>query len=61
MHSDMLKNLEFEKIEIQSEDDRVYIGNLSRRFFTKLVDDGDISSQQCKRFSVQYESITEFY
>ena len=52
MHSDMLKNLEFEKIEIQSEDDRVYIGNLSRRFFTKLVDDGDISSQQCKGFSV---------
>ena len=29
VRSDMLKNLEFEKIEIQSEDDRVYIGNLT--------------------------------
>ena len=29
VRSDMLKNLEFEKIEIQSEDDRVYIRNLT--------------------------------
>ena len=30
VHSEMLTNLEFEKIEIQSEDDRVYIRSLTR-------------------------------
>lgn len=58
VRSDMLKNLEFEKIEIQSEDDRVYIGNLTRRLLTKLVDNGDISSQQCKGF---FNAVGEFY
>ena len=56
--SDMLKNPEFEKIEIQSEDDRVYIRNLISGLLTKLVDNGDISSQQCKGF---FNAVQEFY
>ena len=55
VRSDMRKNLES---EMQSEDDRVYIGNLTPRLLTKLVDDGDISSQQCKRL---FNAVREFY
>ena len=55
VRSDMHKNLES---EIQSEDDCVYIGNLTPRLLTKLVDDGDISSQQCKRL---FNTVREFY
>ena len=54
----MLKNLEFEKIEIQSEDDRVYIGNLTQRLLIKLLDDGNITSQQYKGF---FNVVREFY
>ena len=58
VRSDMLKSLEFEKTETQSEDDRAYNGNLTRRLLTKLVEDGDNSSQQCKGI---FNAVREFY
>ena len=50
MHSGMVKNLQLENIETQSEDDHVYIGNFTQTYLTKVIDDGNISSQQCKWF-----------
>lgn len=46
----MVKNLQLENIETQSEDDHVYIGNFTQTYLTKVIDDGSISSQQCKWF-----------
>ena len=46
----MVKNLQLENIETQSEDDHVYIGNFTQTYLTKVIDDGNIISQQCKWF-----------